>query len=113
MAGAEAQIGILAGRVCATGAHRDPVVAEPPALHGDAARLYRRDGYAWAKQRAAALRRRDYDRIDWKNVIEEIESIGRSERKPRVSNCALALVHVLAIEHCKTATPANPEDWET
>lgn len=46
-------------------------------------------------------------------MIEEIESIGRSERKPRVSNCALALVHVLAIEHCKTATPANPEDWET
>ena len=75
--------------------------------------LYRRDGYAWAKQQAEALRRRDLQEIDWDNVIEEIESVGRAERKPWVSNCAQALVHMQAIEHCKTATPANLEDWET
>ncbi len=88
------------------------LTTEPPASRAEAAQLYRRDGYAWAKQQAAALRRRDYERIDWENVIEEIESMGRAERKPWVSNCALALVHMLAIEHCKTATPANLEDWE-
>ena len=74
--------------------------------------LYRRDGYAWAKQQAEALRRRDLRAIDWDNVIEEIEAVGRAERKPWVSNCAQALEHMLAIEHCKTATPANLEDWE-
>lgn len=73
---------------------------------------YRRDGYAWAKQQAAALRRRDLQAIDWDNLIEEIEAVGRAERKPWVSNCARALEHMLAIEHCKTATPANLEDWE-
>ena len=75
--------------------------------------LYRRDGYAWAKQQAEALRRRDLRAIDWDNVIEEIEAVGRAERKPWVSNCAEALEHMQAIEHCKTATPANLEDWET
>ena len=74
--------------------------------------LYRRDGYAWAKQQAEALRRRDLRAIDWDNVIEEIEAVGRAERKPWVSNCAQALRHMLVIEHCRTATPANLEDWE-
>lgn len=89
------------------------LTTESPISRAEAARLYRRDGYAWSKQQAAALRRRDYERIDWENVIEEIESMGRAERKPWVSNCALALAHMLVIEHCKTATPANLEDWET
>ncbi len=82
----------------------------PDAVPSD---LYRRDGYAWAKQQAEALRRQDLQAIDWDNVIEEIEAVGRAERKPWVSNCAQALEHMLVIEHCKTATPANLEDWET
>ena len=89
------------------------LIAERPRAGAAPSGLYRRDGYAWAKQQAEALRRRDLQAIDWDNVIEEIEAVGRAERKPWVSNCAQALAHMQAIEHCKTATPANLEDWET
>ena len=75
--------------------------------------LYRQDGFARAKRQADALRRRALDEIDWENVIEEIEAVARAERKPWVSNCPRALEHMLAIEYCKTATPANLEGWET
>ena len=88
------------------------LTTEPPASRADASKLYRRDGYARAKQQAAALRCRDYERVDWENVIEEIESVGRVERNPWVSNCARALEYMLSIEHCKTSTSADLEDWE-
>ena len=75
--------------------------------------LYQRDGYAWAKQQAEALRRRDLQAIDWDNVIEEIEAVGRAERKPWISNCAEALEHMLAIERWKSASPGTLRKWET
>ena len=89
------------------------LTSDLPMSRATAAELYRYDGYAWAQQQAEALRRRDLGAIDWENVIEEIEAVGRAERRPWVSNCAQALEHMLAVEHCKTATPANLEDWET
>ena len=89
------------------------LISELPRRRETLPSLYQRDGHAWAKQQAEALRKRDLEAIDWDNVMEEIEAVGRAERKPWVSNCARALEHTLAIEHCKTAAPSNLEDWET
>ncbi len=66
--------------------------------------LYRQDGWSWAQQQAEALRRRDLQSIDWDNVIEEIESVGRAERGRWISHCARVIERMLAIEHWKTAT---------
>jgi hypothetical protein len=46
--------------------------------------LYDSDVVTWAEQQAAVLRRmaageRINDQVDWENVIEEVESVGRSE----------------------------------
>jgi len=75
--------------------------------------LYRRDGWSWAQQQAEALKRRDLRAIDWDNVIEEIESVGRAEKGRWVSNCARALGHMLAVEHWKGATAGDLQHWET
>ena len=73
--------------------------------------LYRRDPFAWSKEQAEALRLRDLEGIDWSNVIEEIESVGQAQRQNWVSHCARAIEHMLAIEHCKTATSGNLRHW--
>ena len=73
--------------------------------------LYRQDGWSWAQQQAEALRRRDLQSIDWDNVIEEIESVGRAERGRWISNCARAIEHMLAVEHWKTATAGELRHW--
>ena len=73
--------------------------------------LYRRDPFAWSKEQAEALRLRDLEGIDWSNVIEEIESVGQAQTQNWVSNCARAIEHMLAIEHCKTATSGNLRHW--
>jgi Domain of unknown function DUF29 len=41
---------------------------------------YDTDFYAWTQAQAAALRAKESKTLDWVNLAEEIESLGRSER---------------------------------
>ena len=41
---------------------------------------YDLDLHDWAHAQADALRRRSANEIDWENVAEEIESLGKQER---------------------------------
>jgi hypothetical protein len=43
--------------------------------------LYDTDFYAWAIEQARLLRERRFDEADWTNIIEEIESLGRNEKR--------------------------------
>ena len=73
-----------------------PAVRNRPSRQ--AVELYVSDTYSWAMQQADALRRRDPNDVDWDNVIEEIESVGRALRNGWEWLCARALEHLLAIE---------------
>lgn len=61
--------------------------------------LYDRDFAAWAEQQARALRARAFDTVDWENVIEEIETLGRSERSALRAAIALILEHRIKLDH--------------
>ena len=61
--------------------------------------LYDEDPWAWARQQAAALRRRDYSAVDWDNLIEEVEDLGRSRERAWISYCKNVLSHMLKIRH--------------
>ena len=67
--------------------------------------LYERDGWAWARAQARALRTRDLDAIDWDNVIEEIEAVGRAERSAVSSAIGVILEHLLKIQHGLRSEP--------
>jgi len=43
--------------------------------------LYDRDYYEWIESTVSKLRNRDFDHLDTENLIEELESLGRSEKK--------------------------------
>jgi Domain of unknown function DUF29 len=60
-----------------------------------AADAYERDGYAWAMAQARLISERRFDEVDWPNVIEEIESVGRSERRSLTSNLYQIALHML------------------
>ncbi|MCY4585156.1 MAG: DUF29 domain-containing protein [Bryobacterales bacterium] len=76
-----------------------------------AAELYHSDGYTWAIEQADALRRRDFAAIDWDNVIEEIEDVGRREKNHWRGCCARILEHLLKIEHYREATHEVLRHW--
>ena len=70
-----------------------------------AAELYHSDGYTWAIEQADALRRRDFNAVDWDNVIEEIEDLSRSEERSLKSQYAKAIEHLLKLQYRR--------QWET
>jgi hypothetical protein len=57
--------------------------------------LYHRDFYAWANQQAALLRAGRLSEADIENIAEEIESMGRSEKRELVSRLNVLLLHLL------------------
>jgi hypothetical protein len=57
--------------------------------------LYETDYLKWIETTVEKLRVRDYSSVDWENLIEEIEDMGRSERKSLKSNLIVVLTHLL------------------
>jgi hypothetical protein len=67
------------------------IPAEPPTGYPD----YAKDGYGWAMAQAAIIRAGRLDSIDWENVAEEIESVGRSERSEYTSHMIRVIAHLI------------------
>ena len=57
---------------------------------------YDTDLYGWTIEQAGALRRRAVNELDYDNLAEEIESVGRSERREIGSRLAILLIHLLS-----------------
>src|SRR4051794_32263471 len=76
-------------------------------MSGDTA--YDLDFYEWTQAQARALREAASARInapiDWENVAEEIESMGRSDLRGLTSHVALIIEHLLKLEHSPAAPP--------
>jgi hypothetical protein len=65
--------------------------------------LYEADILRWSEQQGSLLRRlaageRVNDQVDWANVAEEIESVGRGELSACKSHLRQALLHYLKAE---------------
>ena len=71
---------------------------------------YDTDIVAWADEQAALLRDASRhsslasNRIDWENIAEEIETVGRSETRAVTSAIRLVFVHLIKL----AALPASP-----
>ena len=57
--------------------------------------VYESDFYAWAMEQAALLRARRFDAADIDNIAEEIESMGRGEKRELVNRLAVLLLNLL------------------
>jgi Domain of unknown function DUF29 len=62
--------------------------------------LYDRDFVLWTEEQAAALRRAKASNLplDWENLAEEIESLGKSDRREIASQIRRILHHLLKME---------------
>jgi hypothetical protein len=61
----------------------------------DGSSLYDRDFYAWANEQAALLRAGKLDAADIEHIAEEIESMGRRERRELLIRLRVLLRHLL------------------
>src|SRR4051794_20507288 len=76
--------------------------------------LYDTDFFEWTQEQSRRLRELAATRpnlpIDWENVAEEIESLGKSNVSAARSHLARIIEHLLKLEY----SPAEPPraDWE-
>jgi Domain of unknown function DUF29 len=59
------------------------------------AALYDTDAFAWANTTTRLLRERRFDEIDFSNLIEEIEDMGKREKRELESRLEILLGHLL------------------
>jgi hypothetical protein len=59
------------------------------------ASLYETDFYAWANEQAALLRAGRLSEADLANIAEEIESMGKTEKRELVSRLTVLFLHLL------------------
>ncbi|MDQ7089971.1 MAG: DUF29 domain-containing protein [Methylococcales bacterium] len=57
--------------------------------------IYETDFYGWTQQQAALLKDGRLNLLDLTNIIEEIESMGRSEKRELQSRLTILLLHLL------------------
>ena len=57
--------------------------------------LYDRDFYAWANEQAALLRAGNLAAADIAHIAEEIESMGKTEKRELVNRLAVLFLHLL------------------
>ncbi len=61
--------------------------------------LYQTDFYYWTQQQAALLRNEEYAELDLPNLIEEIEAMGKSDKREVESRLTVILEHLLKLRH--------------
>ena len=72
-----------------------------------AGELYEQDFFLWTKEQAAALRLAKNSNLplDWENLAEEIESLGKSDRRELRSQIRRILRHLLKLEASRLVEP--------
>lgn len=73
---------------------RRPVVRVPRRNNA-----YEKDFYQWTRTQANFLKNEELDKLDVRHLIEEIESLGNSEKRALESHISNLFLHLLKIKH--------------
>lgn len=65
----------------------------------DSTNLYNRDYYLWLSHTAQLISEGKLSEVDTANLIEEIEDMGRSEKRAIESNLVVVLLHLLKYKY--------------
>lgn len=67
--------------------------------HMQQGNLYEQDYYAWTVETANALKSKSYNSVDIEHLIEEIESMGASERSQLQNRLEVLIMHLLKLQY--------------
>jgi hypothetical protein len=63
---------------------------------------HEKDTYGWAVYTAQLLRERKMNEVDFDNIIEEMEALGRSEKHELINRLSLVISHLLKWQYQPT-----------
>lgn len=72
--------------------------------------LYEQDFALWIDDTVAKLKAHQFDQVDLENLIEEVESLGRRDKRELESRLIVLFSHLL--KRCYVTSPENFRGWE-
>lgn len=74
---------------------------------------YEQDYYQWTQAMVKALRERDYVSLDWDNLIDEIDDMGKSQKRAIESLLMRLTEHLLKLKYWDTEKTRNSKHWRS
>lgn len=74
---------------------------------------YEQDFYTWTQQQAAYLKEGRYDLLDLPHLVEEMESMGKSQVREFAYRLGLIIGHLLKLMAQTARSEANERSWRT
>jgi hypothetical protein len=66
--------------------------------------LYEKDFYLWVMENLKLLKNREYELVDWENLLEEIEDMARRELRSLINLMAVIMEHLYKWENYREST---------
>ncbi len=73
--------------------------------------LYNNDYNQWVDKTVEQLRERRFDDVDWDNLIEEIEDMGKSQKRALESLLTRLLEHLLKLSYWESEKEISGNHW--
>jgi hypothetical protein len=81
-------------------------------MSGFKSSLYEEDFSRWAEENAALLRSGNVGDADLDHIAEELEDMGKSQRRELDSRVRIVLMHLLKLEFSTVRSPRSVRSWE-
>jgi hypothetical protein len=83
----------------------------PPLTPKQSSSLYEQDYYQWIAMTVKQIRQGKLADVDWHNVLEELETLGRSEKRQLKSRLMVLIEHLLKLAYWNAERDYNARGW--
>ncbi|MFN9401532.1 MAG: DUF29 domain-containing protein [Dolichospermum sp.] len=73
--------------------------------------LYETDYNQWTQDTIQQIQNRDFENIDWDNLIEELEIMGKNDKRALISLLTRVLEHLLKLSYWESEKPRSGNHW--
>jgi len=70
------------------------------------------DFYGWAMANASLLKQRKYQEADMDMIIEEMETLGRSNKRELINRMGVLMAHLMKWGYQPTLLPLHQKSWK-
>jgi hypothetical protein len=73
--------------------------------------IYDQDFYQWIYTTISQLKERDFDAVDWENLLGELDSLGKQQKQELERRLIIVLEHILKLIYWETEQEYNARGW--
>lgn len=74
--------------------------------------LYEEDFNLWVEEIKQKLIKRDFEGMDWDNLLDEIDDMGKSEKRSLESYLERLIEHILKLQYWESEKERNYRHWK-